>query len=436
MKEQGFTLIELLAVIVILAIISLIATPIVLSIINESKENARLRSAEMYLDAVEQSIALEKMTNTGFNPNTCTITETGNLLCDDKDLVDIKVDGAKPEDGKITFENGKIKNVNLIYENDKIIVKNEDGNLVYEESVDDEDSSEGSGDTDDEESGNNDTENNENFLKTTSCVALATPKLSAPVSHTSTWQTKSWGTITDLYGSGFWTDGTNIYYSDDVYGKPITHYILRNGTLESITWKGYTDVYGSSIWTDGTNIYYSSYENQYVLDGDTWKPKVWNGLSNFGGSYIWTDGTNIYYSNDGTAHWFTEGNYILKGNTWEPMTWEGNNDVDGYNVWTDGKYIYNSKCNSRVHYRLNGNTWETITWKGLTNPCASYIWTDGINIYHSGENKNYILNGDTWEAKTWNFVSTDFYANFWTDGTNIYYSNYDSQDEFVNYILK
>ena len=48
--KKGFTLIELLAVIVILAIIALIATPIVLSIINDSKESASLRRAEMYLD--------------------------------------------------------------------------------------------------------------------------------------------------------------------------------------------------------------------------------------------------------------------------------------------------------------------------------------------------------------------------------------------------
>ena len=44
-KKGGFTLIELLAVIVILAIIAVIAVPIVLNIIDESKDNAGLRSA-------------------------------------------------------------------------------------------------------------------------------------------------------------------------------------------------------------------------------------------------------------------------------------------------------------------------------------------------------------------------------------------------------
>ena len=57
--KKGFTLIELLAVIVILilAIIAVIAVPIVLNIINESKDNAGLRSAEMYVKAAELSIA-------------------------------------------------------------------------------------------------------------------------------------------------------------------------------------------------------------------------------------------------------------------------------------------------------------------------------------------------------------------------------------------
>ena len=61
--KKGFTLIELLAVIVILAIIALIATPIVLSIIEDSKSNANLRSAENYLTAAKQSITNHQMNN-------------------------------------------------------------------------------------------------------------------------------------------------------------------------------------------------------------------------------------------------------------------------------------------------------------------------------------------------------------------------------------
>ena len=53
MKNKGFTLIELLAVIVILAIIALIATPIILGIINDAREQAKKRSAELVYTGVQ-----------------------------------------------------------------------------------------------------------------------------------------------------------------------------------------------------------------------------------------------------------------------------------------------------------------------------------------------------------------------------------------------
>ena len=53
MKNKGFTLIELLAVIVILAIIALIATPIILGIINDARKSAKERSAELVYTGVE-----------------------------------------------------------------------------------------------------------------------------------------------------------------------------------------------------------------------------------------------------------------------------------------------------------------------------------------------------------------------------------------------
>ena len=136
MNKKGFTLIELLAVIVILAIIALIATPIVLSIINDSKESASLRSAEMYLDAVEQSISIEKMNNISFNPRVCTVAQNGNLDCEgyNKNPIEVKVNGEVPEEGStITFEKVKIKEIELKYSNNITIVKNDEGILIYGE---------------------------------------------------------------------------------------------------------------------------------------------------------------------------------------------------------------------------------------------------------------------------------------------------------------
>ena len=59
--KKGFTLIELLAVIIILAIIAIIATPIITDVIESSKESANLRSIEGYAKAVKQEYYNESL---------------------------------------------------------------------------------------------------------------------------------------------------------------------------------------------------------------------------------------------------------------------------------------------------------------------------------------------------------------------------------------
>ena len=101
--NKGFTLIELLAVIVILAIIALIATPIILNIIEDSKEQSAKSSANLYVDGLVKQIVTKNMT-TEFNPSSCTITN-GNVTCDGQSI-DYTVDGQAPTSGSITFNNG------------------------------------------------------------------------------------------------------------------------------------------------------------------------------------------------------------------------------------------------------------------------------------------------------------------------------------------
>ena len=139
MSKKGFTLIELLAVIVILAIIALIATPIVLNIINDTKESAVLRSADFYIAAVENEIMLENMKQGGsFNPNTCEITN-GAVSCDDKEIT-LKVDGEVPSNGSITFEDGKVTSISLTYTNGTVTLNNK-GELILGESKEPEEKS-------------------------------------------------------------------------------------------------------------------------------------------------------------------------------------------------------------------------------------------------------------------------------------------------------
>ena len=62
--NKGFTLIELLAVIVILAVIALIATPIILNIIEDARDSAKQRSLELYKDAITSKIVASQLTDT------------------------------------------------------------------------------------------------------------------------------------------------------------------------------------------------------------------------------------------------------------------------------------------------------------------------------------------------------------------------------------
>ena len=87
MNKKGFTLIELLAVIVILAIIALIATPIILGIINDARESAKKRSAELVYTGVQYAITSYMYNHEGYVPKTIADIKPGfdveNAIMDD-----------------------------------------------------------------------------------------------------------------------------------------------------------------------------------------------------------------------------------------------------------------------------------------------------------------------------------------------------------------
>ena len=61
--NKGFTLIELLAVIIILAIIALIATPIILNVIDDAKKSAGLSEANMVYSGINNYCAASDLKN-------------------------------------------------------------------------------------------------------------------------------------------------------------------------------------------------------------------------------------------------------------------------------------------------------------------------------------------------------------------------------------
>lgn len=91
--------------------------------------------------------------------------------------------------------------------------------------------------------------------------------------ETSTWSDKTWNGITDFYGGLIWTDRINLYYDTQAYypsqGKWVyVHYVLNRetSTWASQTWVGANDFDGSDVWTDGKNIYISNDTIQCQLD--------------------------------------------------------------------------------------------------------------------------------------------------------------------------
>ncbi len=104
-------MIELLAVIVILAIIALIATPVILRIIENARFGAAKSSAIGYVEASEKGVIIHLMENRK-NKITGDCTAKGNVLTCGETPLTLDVKGSLPSSGTITFDkNGNVSSV-------------------------------------------------------------------------------------------------------------------------------------------------------------------------------------------------------------------------------------------------------------------------------------------------------------------------------------
>ena len=103
-KNKGFTLVELLAVIVILALIALIATPIILNVINDAKKQAAKDSAYGYMDAVEKYIVSSELEDKSIQDGTYRVEDLNKK---------ISVKGSTPDNGTIKIENKEVKSYDI-----------------------------------------------------------------------------------------------------------------------------------------------------------------------------------------------------------------------------------------------------------------------------------------------------------------------------------
>ncbi len=108
--KKGFTLIELLAVIVILAIIALIATPMILGVIDSAKKGAAESSTYGYIDAIEKS-DLKNMIDTG-NYQT-----KKNGIYDLDTIGTVEYKGKQPSQICVTMKDGSVVSGEFKFDN-------------------------------------------------------------------------------------------------------------------------------------------------------------------------------------------------------------------------------------------------------------------------------------------------------------------------------
>lgn len=106
--SKGFTLVELLAVLVILAIIALITTPIILGVIDDARESAAEDKTWAYVDAIENAFAINQTKTDAVTlpyPSAGTTASVNGKVGNE----DIRVSGDKATGGTFTInEEGEV----------------------------------------------------------------------------------------------------------------------------------------------------------------------------------------------------------------------------------------------------------------------------------------------------------------------------------------
>lgn len=115
-NKKGFTLIELLAVIVVLATIALIVTPIVTKTIKNAKKGSAEIAAQNYIRAVELAISNSELNRKAIPNGSYSIDSDGNLIGTGLPNGKLEVDanGDRPTGGTVVIKDGQVTNDSTI----------------------------------------------------------------------------------------------------------------------------------------------------------------------------------------------------------------------------------------------------------------------------------------------------------------------------------
>lgn len=121
-RNKGFTLVELLAVIVILAVIALIATPTVLSMIEEARQGAAKSSMQAYVKGMETAVISAMMEDDTVYDGTYTITgdKANRPAAEGKKAIDLDLEMKNDQPDKdatntMTVADGNVTDAQLTF---------------------------------------------------------------------------------------------------------------------------------------------------------------------------------------------------------------------------------------------------------------------------------------------------------------------------------
>ena len=113
--RKGFTLAELLAVMVLLSALALIAVPVILDIIKDTRKDSAVRSAELYIDAAENIALYRETAGTGKREVEIGVVYNHEVL---EEVFELKVDGSIPsEDSWVIFDKYGVVDYSLKFGN-------------------------------------------------------------------------------------------------------------------------------------------------------------------------------------------------------------------------------------------------------------------------------------------------------------------------------
>ena len=110
--KKGFTLIELLAVMIVIAILTLVAVPQLLKVVRVSKQNSAIETMKNYVKGLEDEIVARQFDGAGLK-NGCYIVDDGVLIKNETTRINPNVKGEAPSEGWVIIKDDTVASAEL-----------------------------------------------------------------------------------------------------------------------------------------------------------------------------------------------------------------------------------------------------------------------------------------------------------------------------------